>query len=92
MSRSLIPGDKVGNKKNNYYKQVCIYGFSKKELIDFKNFNKKSYLENLEDIEILRFLEINKKILMLKLESSSLAVDEPEDIRKVEAFLRKNEN
>ena len=42
---------------NFYKKQVCIYGFTKKELEKFHGFGKKTNLEELEDIEILRFLE-----------------------------------
>ena len=48
----------------------------------------KTPLEKQEDIEILRFLELGRKIKMVHLESSSLAVDVPEDIKKVEDALR----
>ena len=44
-------------------------------------------------IEILRFFELNKKIFMVEASDTSLAVDEPSDIKKVEEFLLKsNEN
>jgi len=42
-----------------------------------------------EDIEILRFFELNIKIKMVKTSSGSLAVDEQNDIKKVEQFLKK---
>ena len=94
MSRSIVPGTKKQEiEKNEYFKQVCIYGFSKSELDDFLNFGKKSKIEELEDIEILRFFELNKKIFMVEASDTSLAVDEPSDIKKVEEFLLKsNEN
>ena len=72
-------------------KQVCIYGFNKSELRLFKRFNKKSKLEYVEDIELLRFFELGKKILMVKTSEDSIAVDYPRDIKKVERQILKNE-
>ena len=46
------------------------------------------YLENLEDIEILRFLEIGKKIKMIKLNSQSYAVDTLGDLKRVEKIFK----
>ena len=42
-----------------------------------------------EDIEILRFFDLNIKIKMIKLNSNSIAVDEKNDVKKVEKFLKK---
>ena len=44
----------------------------------------------LEDIEILRFFEFDKKIKMVKTTSGSVAVDQENDIAKVEQILNKN--
>ena len=55
---------------------------------EFRSFGRKSILEQLEDIELLRFLELNKKILMIETKSGSLAVDIPKDIPNVESALR----
>jgi len=85
ISRSLIPGSKKKLKK--YFKQVCIYGFNRSELLRFRNYGKKSKLESIEDIEILRFFELDKKVLMTKVSSGSIAVDYPNDIKKVEKKL-----
>ena len=90
ISRSLIPGSKT--KIKNYLKQVCIYGFNKSELKLFKRFKRKSKLEYLEDIELLRFFELGKKILMVKTSEDSIAVDYPRDIKKVEKQILNNEN
>ena len=93
MSRQAIPGFKdVKNAPRNYNKQVCIYAFTRNELRDFKNFGRKSRLEKCEDIEILRFLELGKKILMVETSGGSLAVDVPEDVAPVEAALRQTHN
>ena len=77
---------------DKYKKQVCIYAFSRDELKLFSSLNRKSFLENLEDIEIIRFFEFNKKVLMVETNSNSLAVDVPEDVKKVEEALKKMSN
>lgn len=91
ISRSLIPGKKNKQDKINYYKQVCIYAFNQDQLKKFYS-KKKSYIEKIEDIEILRFFEHNIKVKMVKLESNSIAVDEIKDIKKVEKILKKKKN
>ena len=50
---------------------------------------RKSIVEKIEDIEILRFFELNTKVKMTKLNSNSIAVDEINDIPKVEKLLRR---
>lgn len=88
MSRLAIPGIKDDKYvPAEYYKQVCIYGFSRQELLDYGSFGRKSTIEQSEDIEILRFLEWNQGIRMYKTQPGSLAVDVPEDVAKVEAAL-----
>lgn len=90
ISRSAIPGFKDKHKAPTVYKkQVCIYAFTKDELVAFRKFGRKSELENSEDIEILRFLELGKKIRMIETLPGSLAVDAPGDVQLVEAALRK---
>jgi 3-deoxy-manno-octulosonate cytidylyltransferase (CMP-KDO synthetase) len=89
MSRSVIPGNKNDKIKYKIFKQVCIYGFNKKELYQYGKQNKKSYLEKIEDIELLRFLDFNIPIKMIKVSNRSIAVDIKNDIKKVEIFLKK---
>jgi len=89
MSRSVLPAFK--DKKNapsSYKKQVCIYAFTSDELELFQMFGRKSVLEHSEDIEILRFLELNKRILMVETQPGSAAIDIPSDVDPVEAELR----
>jgi 3-deoxy-manno-octulosonate cytidylyltransferase (CMP-KDO synthetase) len=86
MSRQLLPGRKnIENKPPNYYKAVCIYAFSKKDLSDYAGFGRKSTLELYEDIEILRFLDIGTIVKLVETKEGSLAVDIPEDVARVEA-------
>lgn len=89
ISRLPIPGSKSQKniKKNSFLKQVCIYAFNKKELDIFAKNKKKTFYEEKEDIEILRFFDLNKKIKMVKLSSNTVAVDKKSDIKKVEKIL-----
>src|SRR5690606_752384 len=88
MSRVALPGFKDPKyAPKRYKKQVCIYAFTKDELGAFCAFGRKSALEQCEDIEILRFLELGKAIRMVETQPGSLAVDVPEDVAKVEVAL-----
>jgi 3-deoxy-manno-octulosonate cytidylyltransferase (CMP-KDO synthetase) len=88
MSRAPIPGNKIGDF-TRAWRQVCIYAFPANALKVF-NAVSKTPLEELEDIEILRFLELNFEVDMVHLSNHSIPVDLPEDIRKVEDFIRKH--
>lgn len=87
ISRALIPGSKKKIKNHQYLKQVCIYAFNKKELRKFSFKKRKGKIESIEDIEILRFLDLGIKIKMIRLRSNSVAVDEKKDVKKVEKLL-----
>lgn len=87
MSRSPIPG----SKKNNFLKakkQVCIYSFPKNSLKNFGLKRKKTFFENIEDIEILRFLEMGEKVKMFQLKEGTIAVDTIEDAKKVRKLIK----
>ena len=86
MSRSVIPGSKKQELKNGY-RQVCIYSFPKNILNNKKFYNKKTPLENIEDIEILRFIEHGEKVQMIEVSDSSIAVDYPSDLMRVKRFI-----
>lgn len=93
ISRSLIPGSKKIIKNKNFFKQVCIYAFNSTELKKFLSLKRKSFIEEMEDIEILRFFDLDIKIKMIKLNSNSVAVDEVSDVIKAEKILRaRNKN
>ena len=88
MSRASIPGCK-NNAEYSIKKQVCIYAFTKEELNVFYNFGRKSYLEKIEDIEILRFLDLDKNVLMTEVSTESVAVDCPQDVQIAEQAIRR---
>ena len=89
MSRSPIPISKNA-EFSIAYKQVCIYAFSKRHLEFFASHSAKTKLEQVEDIEILRFLENDIPVRMVNVSSSSIAVDVPSDVKKVIAKLQRN--
>ena len=92
ISRLPIPGYKIDNSIIRYKKQVCIYGFNKHELNSFLNFGRKSKIEEIEDIEILRFFELGYKILMHEIMNESISVDTPEDLVKVQNYVKRKDN
>ena len=61
------------------------------ELEAFGKFGRKSTLENHEDIEILRYLDLSIPVFMVETGGTSLAVDIPEDVPIVEDALRKRQ-
>ena len=85
MSRLGIPFNKSKNKVK-HKKQVCVYGFTKKALELFSS-RDKTLNEQFEDIEILRFVDMGYKVKMKETFVDSIAVDIPEDVKKVEDFL-----
>lgn len=86
MSRSPIPSNKEQGFEKAW-RQVCAYAFPREALKDFSSIAKKTSLESIEDIEILRFLELGWEVRMVQLSNESIAVDTPDDIQRVEAAL-----
>jgi len=81
ISRAPIPSNKQNDFKKGF-RQVCGYAFSKRslEIFDIKS---KTYFESIEDIELLRFLELGVKVKMVEMSKKSIPVDVKEDIEKV---------
>ena len=57
--------------------------FSKKKIASIYKKKKKTRFEDIEDIEILRFLELGYEIRMVKLSQISKSVDTKSDVRKI---------
>ena len=86
MSRAGIPFDKK-LKSHAFFKQVCIYGFSNQHLDLFSRQSGKTENEIHEDIELLRFLDIDIPVQMVKVLGGSHAVDTPQDLERVIAIM-----
>jgi 3-deoxy-manno-octulosonate cytidylyltransferase (CMP-KDO synthetase) len=86
MSRATIPTGKQHEFKSAM-KQVCIYAFPHDLLFQYGSRKKKSALESVEDLEILRMLEMGYEVQMVEVSDSSVAVDTPEDLERVRTLI-----
>ena len=86
LSRANIPHE---FKKTNKYinKHLSIISFKPKALIDFAKSNR-TELEKIEDVELLRALEIGLKIKSLPLKGDSFSVDVFEDYQKAKIQIK----
>jgi len=87
MSRAGIPSTKTHEFVRGW-RQVCAFVFPRMALEAFRATTAKTPLEQLEDIEILRFLELGWDVRMVPVSNRSIAVDAPEDIEEVEQVIR----
>lgn len=86
MSRAPVPTGKKHEFKSAM-RQVCIYAFPRKAILEFGRHPEKTKVEAIEDIEILRFLEMGHSIRMVEVKGSPVAVDTPEDLQRAKALL-----
>jgi len=91
MSRSAIPGNKAGSF-SFAYRQVCAYAFPKEALKIYKACTAKTPLEQEEDLELLRFIEMGYPVQLVKMSAESIPVDHPEDVIKVLERLNHDSN
>lgn len=82
-SRSAIPS----GASDYYFLHVGIYGYQRDFLLGFGRLAP-SRLEGTEKLEQLRVLENGYRIRMIEIPRPTLSVDVPEDIDKVEQFLK----
>lgn len=87
MSRAPIPSSKA-DRFIAAWRQVCVYAFPAAALQAFAAHPGKTPLEEIEDIEILRFLELGWEVRMIPMSDQSVAVDCPEDVVQAEAAIR----
>lgn len=86
ISRSPIPGSKMNYSDFQPTRQVCIYGYTRRALENF-SLMARSDLELEEDHELLRFLENDISVGVVKLSDWSIPVDLPSDVELVEKQL-----
>ena len=91
MSRAGIPSSKE-LKFKKAFKQVCIYSYPLDSLKLFQENPEKGFLENFEDIEILRFLELGRKVKMVETFGNSFSIDTPKDLIKLKKYLEFEKN
>ena len=86
MSRAPIPTGK-DHEFNEAMRQVCIYAFPRKAILEFGRHTEKTKVEAIEDIEILRVMEMGHSVRMVEVKGSPLAVDTPEDLERAKKLL-----
>lgn len=94
LSRSPIPYPK-GAIEFDYYKALGIFGFRPSALKFFSEYGKsigKTKLEKIEDIELLRFVENGFKVKFAETITNSIAVDTPNDLKKVINYMKSINN
>jgi 3-deoxy-manno-octulosonate cytidylyltransferase (CMP-KDO synthetase) len=87
MSRAAIPTSK-NHEMLQAWRQVCAYAFPKDALNAFSSIKEKTPLEAIEDIEILRFLELGWEVRMIPMSSQSVAVDTADDVARAESTIQ----
>jgi len=85
-SRQPIPYPQSGISK--YYRQLGLYGFTKKGL---EIFNKTiaGPIENSEQVEMYRFIENELKVVMVETNDDSISVDTQHDLSRVISLMQK---
>jgi len=87
-SRFAIPysREKFHSNSSSVFKHVGIYAYRKEFLKTYCS-TPQCEIEKAESLEQLRALDMGEKIKVLLVEDSSIGVDTPEDIKKVEPFI-----
>lgn len=89
-SRSPIPYPK-GSLDYQYKKFVSI-GVYTKEALNFFDSTCKGLLEEIEEFDLLRFMEHGKTVLFAEIPGSTLSVDTPKDLERVREQFAAREN
>jgi 3-deoxy-manno-octulosonate cytidylyltransferase (CMP-KDO synthetase) len=68
-------------------RQIGMYAFRRDALRQFSAHGAKTPLESIEDVEILRFVEMGISVQMIAVDSVGIAIDTPEDLERAREFL-----
>ena len=86
-SRSMIPYDRAGTGRVQYFKHLGLYAYSAAALEAFSRLPV-SQLEVEESLEQLRFLHNGIPMVVLETGEDTIGVDTEDDLQKVEAYFR----
>ncbi|MCD4742859.1 MAG: 3-deoxy-manno-octulosonate cytidylyltransferase [Desulfobacteraceae bacterium] len=86
-SRAQIPYPRDNDVEPDYYKHLGFYAYKKSFLDKISNLDSGEY-ENIEKLEQLRVLESGFKIKISITEYDAPGVDIPDDIKKIEHYLK----
>lgn len=87
-SRTLIPANRTGmvDPQVTYYRHMGLYGYRTAFLLTYGQLPA-TPLQKAEDLEQLKVLEHGYRMKVAVVQNSSMEVNHPEDIQKVESFL-----
>jgi 3-deoxy-manno-octulosonate cytidylyltransferase (CMP-KDO synthetase) len=86
-SRLPIPFPKGGGRAD-HFKQVCVYAFYRKALLQFSGF-RQTRNELVEEIELLRMIDNRIPLKMIEVFRDNIAVDVPGDVKRVVQALKR---
>lgn len=86
-SRALIPYDREGLGRVQYYKHLGLYAYTRTALEKFHDLPP-SRLEQQERLEQMRFLENGIPVTVVETYEDSIGVDTEEDLKRVEEYFR----
>lgn len=87
ISRSVVPNSSKSAKKPAYFRQIGLYGYTREAIRAYGDLGRRGAVEQYEDIEILRFLDLGMPVTMVELEDYGPAVDLPEHVALVERHM-----
>lgn len=85
ISRAGIPTTKALTFEHAV-RQIGLYAFRPDALRRYAA-SERGALEELEDVEILRFLELGMDVAMIEVSNPGIAIDVPDDLARAQAFL-----
>ena len=88
LSYSRLPIPLAFRKPTIHYRQLGLYAFHR-EALDFFAATQQGPIEESESVEMYRFVEHDKPVLMVGVEESGIAVDTPADLYKARQFFEK---
>ncbi len=86
IGRAAVPASKSGVFQGGW-RQICLHAYSREALRAFAAVGGKTRLEEIEDHEMLRFVELGLKVHVISMSGQSVPVDRPEDVAKAEGRL-----
>jgi 3-deoxy-manno-octulosonate cytidylyltransferase (CMP-KDO synthetase) len=89
MSYSRLPIPLGFRQKEGHYRQLGLYAFHK-DALEFFASTEQGPVEAAESVEMYRFVEHDKPVLMVRVEESGVAVDTPSDLYKARRIYEKS--
>ena len=86
-SRNALPAKWLGDKKFNCKAEICVMPMWAKSLENFVK-TKNSYYENIESVDMMRFVENGYKVKMIECKDQVKSVDCAEDLVEAENILK----